>query len=235
MTLSAERAAWQRQFFPRLRVAWWPKSIGLTAFMTLFFIGYFAVLNHPIFPVRLMPTTALDHWIPFFPHALVLYISLWVYVPMPAMLMTEWRDMKVYCWSVGILCVLGLAIFLLWPTAIPRPDIDWDQYPGFFFLKRVDAAGNACPSLHVTFAVLTAFWADYVFRQMRGEAEAFAKKPLGAFHWTTTVNWLWCIGIVWSTIAIRQHVAVDALAGAALGVIGAWIPLRYLRQFEMTA
>ncbi len=35
-----------------------------------------------------------------------------------------------------------------------------------------------------------------------------------------------CIGIVYSTIATRQHVAVDALAGLLLGMLAAYWSLR---------
>ena len=40
-------------------------------------------------------------------------------------------------------------------------------------------------------------------------------------------NWAWCIGIVYSTLATLQHVAVDVLAGLALGVVAAYLSLRY--------
>jgi membrane-associated phospholipid phosphatase len=35
-------------------------------------------------------------------------------------------------------------------------------------------------------------------------------------------NLAWCLGIAWSTLAIRQHVALDVIAGAALGALGAY-------------
>ena len=35
------------------------------------------------------------------------------------------------------------------------------------------------------------------------------------------INGGWCAGIVYSTLAVRQHVAVDVLAGLALGVLAA--------------
>jgi membrane-associated phospholipid phosphatase len=42
-------------------------------------------------------------------------------------------------------------------------------------------------------------------------------------------NWLWCLGILYSTVAIRQHVALDVLAGAGLGAAVAVVHLRWLR------
>jgi membrane-associated phospholipid phosphatase len=33
------------------------------------------------------------------------------------------------------------------------------------------------------------------------------------------LNWIWCLGILYSTVATRQHVFLDVLAGAALGAV----------------
>ena len=46
----------------------------------IFFLGYFHTLRHPVYPVFQMPLTALDHLIPFQPHAMLAYVSLWLYV-----------------------------------------------------------------------------------------------------------------------------------------------------------
>ncbi len=70
-----------------------------------------------------------------------------------------------------------------------------------------DASGNACPSLHVAFAVFTAVWFGHLLRQMKAGGLA------------RSLNWLWCAGILYSTIATRQHVALDVLAGAVLGAV----------------
>ena len=51
-----------------------------TSVIALFFIPYFQVLRHPAYPLTVMPLTALDRLIPFQPHALFAYVSLWVYV-----------------------------------------------------------------------------------------------------------------------------------------------------------
>jgi membrane-associated phospholipid phosphatase len=38
---------------------------------------------------------------------------------------------------------------------------------------------------------------------------------------------VWCIGVVYSALATRQHVAVDVLAGLALGALAAWLSWRH--------
>jgi len=37
--------------------------------------------------------------------------------------------------------------------------------------------------------------------------------------WLLGLNWAWCAGILYSTVATRQHVVLDVLAGAVLGAL----------------
>jgi membrane-associated phospholipid phosphatase len=191
--------------------------IGMILVMTFFFIAYFWVLKHPFLPVTTMPHTAVDRLISFRPEALPLYLSLWLYVSLAPALLIERREIISYALAAVGLSVIGLGTFLLWPTTVLWPDTDWSQHPTFAFLQSVDASGNACPSLHVAFAVFTAIWLNRLLQQMR------AGKIVGAF------NWLWCLGILYSTVAIRQHVMLDVLAGTGLGMVVAVLHLRWLR------
>ncbi len=199
-----------RALFAAARSHFWFKAVGITAFITVFFQGYFYVLNHPGGPVAVMPLTAVDRAVGIHPLALPIYISLWVYVSLPPGLMTEVRDMVRYAAWVAAWCALGLGIFYVWPTMVPHADIDWAQYPGMAFLKRADGTGNACPSLHVAAAVFSAFWLHWRLRDFG--------IGLGA----RLANAVWCLAILYSTLATRQHVALDVAAGALLGVGFAW-------------
>ena len=215
----APGAGWLHQAWVR-GLKWWPaKVMGTTLGMTLFFFAYFWVLHHPVFPVTTMPLTAVDRLIGFRPEALPLYLSLWFYVSLAPALLINRRELVSYGLAAIALSVIGLGIFLFWPTAVPRPDVDWSQHPAFAFLKSVDASGNACPSLHVAFAVFTAVWLRRILRQM------------GAGRVVRALNWLWCLGILYSTVAIRQHVALDVLTGIVLGATVAVVHLRLLRAF----
>ncbi|MGC4060289.1 MAG: phosphatase PAP2 family protein [Aquabacterium sp.] len=91
------------------------------------------------------------------------------------------------------------------------PDIDWALYPGAAMLKGVDAAGNACPSLHVATAVFSALWLEW----------SVPRTPKSRiFRWC---NLAWCAGIAYSTLATKQHVAVDVACGALLGGVMAML------------
>jgi membrane-associated phospholipid phosphatase len=197
---------------------WWPAKVtGVTLGMTSFFAAYFWALHHPFSPVTTMPLTAVDRMIRFQPEAVPLYFSLWFYVTLVPALLVDRRELVSYALAAVGISVIGLGIFLLWPTTVFWSDADWSQHPAFAFLQSVDASGNACPSLHVAFAVFTAIWLGRLLRQTG------AGRGVGAF------NWLWCLGILYSTVAIRQHVVLDVLAGAGLGAVVAMVHLRWLR------
>lgn len=200
----------------RLGYLWVGKMLGTTLGMTGFFIAYFWILRHPVTEVTVMPLTFVDHWIPFQPFTLPLYLSLWVYVSLAPALLVDRRELISYGIAALAISVIGLGIFHLWPTTIPVPDINWAEYPSVSFLKALDATGNACPSLHVAFAAFTAIWFHRILGQMRTGR---------GWRW---FNWLWCLGIVYSTIAVRQHVSLDVLAGIVLGAGAGVVHIRLL-------
>lgn len=191
------------------------KFLGISGFMWLFFLGYFHTLRHPVYPVLEMPLTVLDSLIPFQPQALFAYVSLWLYVGIAPGLLLSLRELVVYGLWVAALCLAGLACFYFWPTAVPPRTVDVTGMPGFALLQGVDAAGNACPSLHVATAIFTAIWIERLLRIVQAPA---------ALRW---LNGAWFAAIAYSTVAIGQHVVLDVLGGAALGALFAAAAIRW--------
>ena len=209
------KATWSADIWFRIRRHFMLKLLGTTACTWLFFIGYFHVLRFPVYPVTLMPLTALDHVIPFEPLALFPYLTLWFYLGVAPGLQRTFIELVVYAGWLGAMCLMGLVCFYFWPTAVPPLLLDVSGFTGFAMLQGVDSAGNACPSLHVAVAVFTAIRLEGVLRQ--------TGTPVG---WRL-LNLVWFLAIVWSTLAIKQHVALDALAGALLGLLFAWVSLQW--------
>lgn len=212
--MTSLKTPWYGQIAAVIPMQIYLKSIGTTLFIGLFFGAYFYLLKTPSYPTTVMPFTFLDRLIGFQPLALPMYLSLWVYVSLPPALLATRRELYGYGMAMAGTCLAGLIVFYLWPTAVPAAHIDWALYPDVDFLKSMDASGNACPSLHVATAVFSGIWLHHLLRRF------------GAPPWILIFNWTWCIGIVYSTLATRQHVAVDVLAGLALGVLGAYLSLR---------
>jgi membrane-associated phospholipid phosphatase len=189
--------------------------LGTTVVTWSFFLGYFYVLRNPVHPVFEMPLTAFDRWIGFQPEALFIYLSLWLYIGVGPGLQRGFWELVVYGLWLAAMSVTGLVLFYLWPTAVPPLGFDASGYPGFAMLQGVDAAGNACPSLHVATAMFTVIRIEQVLRDA------------GAPRWLRMTNLLWFVAIAWSTLAVKQHVVLDALAGAALGMAFALPSMRW--------
>ena len=214
MTPAAPRPRWTHEIALRMRRHFALKFIGTSLWTWAFFIGYFHLLRHPVHPVFVMPLTALDALVPFQPETLYAYLSLWLYVGIAPGLQRNLRELLVYGAWAGALCATGLTLFYLWPTAVPKVPLAVGHVPGFQMLQGVDAAGNACPSMHVAIAMFSALWTEY---QLRG---------IGAPAGLRAFNGAWFLAISWSTLAIRQHVVLDVLGGALLGITFALPSLR---------
>ncbi len=209
-TTNPDASNWRSALWHRMRSLFWLKLSGVTAFVWLFFVAYFHLLRYPSAAVSEMPLTALDRWIAFEPLALGPYLSLWLYVGIAPGLMADLRGLLRYGLWAAALCITGLGLFYLWPTAVPLHI----QSGSIELLRGIDAAGNACPSLHVATATFSVIWIDQVLRSVRAPTALRA------------ANGLWFAAIVYSTLAIKQHVLLDVLAGLVLALPFAWLSLR---------
>lgn len=205
-----ENGTQQSDLFSTFMAFFWFKCLGTMGFIALFFGAYFYLLRNPASPITTIPITLVDRLIGFEPLALPVYFSLWLYVSLPLMLMRTRRQIVAFGVWIGGLCMFSLAIFYFFPNAVPPSHIDWAQYPGVAFLKDIDAAGNACPSLHVATAVFSGFWMHSLLPKVRLDRRA------------RLISALWCIAIAYSAMATKQHVAIDVVAGGALGALFAW-------------
>lgn len=212
------RPAWFRQLAARFVVLWPLKAVATMLFMVLFFWAYFAILRQPLSPPATMPRLAVDAWIPFTPAAFPVYAALWVYVSLPPAFIGGLRPLLWFGAWMSALCLFCLGIFWLLPTAVPPAGIDWTNYPDLAMIKGIDAAGNACPSLHVASAVFAALWLERIARSVAAPA---------GLRWG---NGLLCLAILWSTVATRQHVVLDVVAGVAVGLAFALPALRQVTR-----
>jgi membrane-associated phospholipid phosphatase len=206
---------WRQDVWCHMRRYFLLKFVGISSVTWFFFIGYFYLLRYPAYAVTVMPLTVLDDWIAFQPSTLVAYFSLWVYVGFAPGLLWGFRELLVYgLWAVG-LCLAGLTFFYFWPTEVPAMMQPPSDFPGFSLLQGVDAAGNACPSMHVAMAIFSAICLHDVLRRLC--------VPRG---WQL-FNGAWFLAIAYSTLALKQHVVIDVVLGMLLGLIFALAALRW--------
>ena len=202
---------WQRQLAQRMATLWGLKMVGTAVCIAGFFPLYFWILRQSEARAATVPLTFVDGWFSLHDWALPLYATLWLYLSLPPAFCKDWAELRRYTIVAGAMTAIALAVFLAFPTATPAPAVEWAQYPTLAFLKSVDAAGNACPSLHAAFVALTAVMLS---RQLRA---------VGAPHGLRAANGLWALAILWSTLATGQHVLLDLLGGLLLSLAALWL------------
>jgi membrane-associated phospholipid phosphatase len=208
------------QLRSRFRRLWLLKAVGTTLFMTIFFSGYFYLLKNPAYLPIDTPITAIDRQLPYQPWAWGLYASLWLYTSLPVAIQPNLGSLLYYGVSTFLLCATGLAIFYFFPTIIPESFLATYRGAQIRMLEGIDAAGNAMPSLHVASAIFSMLW----LRQQLIDIQA---PP-----WVNRFNYVWCAGIIYSTLATKQHVLTDVLSGAVFGLAFALLSLYGSRQLS---
>ena len=210
---STPASGWQREIVRRVTSDSLLKGGSTVIGIALFFAAYFWVLRNPLGDVTTMPVLALDRWLDFEFAAMPLYLSLWVYLSLGPALLPDRRALLRYGVACLFVATVGLTLFLFWPTKVPPLSAalaaEVANHAGMTMLRGVDMSGNACPSLHVAFAV---FAAAGLARELHA---------IGAPTWVRALSTLWCAGIVYSTLATRQHVVLDVLGGTLLGAFAA--------------
>jgi membrane-associated phospholipid phosphatase len=202
---SPSSTRWLRALWLRCKTLWPMKLVGNTVATLGFFPLYFWIMKNAG-QAWVLPLTAFDRLIAFWPALLPVYLSLWGYIALPVLLAKDKRELWSFSFGCAAMTALALVVFWFMPTAIPNFTIDAVPGSSLAFLKTVDSAGNAFPSLHVSFSVFTCI---VLARQLR---------EVGAPAWLRIFNVAWAVGIVYSTMAVRQHVLMDVLGGLALGL-----------------
>ena len=214
--------SWYVELFSRFIKLWFLKAAGTTLFMALFFYIYFELLHHPRAVVTKMPATWMDDWVVFWPPAFYVYVSLWLYTALAPALQPNFARLVVYGLGIGAVCAAGLLIFWIFPTAVPfDTSAPWLQDSTTSVLRKIDLSGNAFPSLHVATAIFTGTSLHAIFRETHCPRAVLL------------LNWVWCALIVYSTLAIKQHVLWDVLSGVLLGAIFGAVYLRIEKRFSV--
>ncbi len=189
----------------RLRIYLGPKLLLAVVLNLWVCVPYYTLQRLVFFPVTPMAETTLDRALPFVPGAAWVYVSLFVALPVPPLLLTDRRDLGRYCAGLVLVSVISDFFFLCTPTGVARPPGQaWDV--AYRLVLATDVPLNACPSLHASLAVFTALWCDRL-------AGSFAHPR----RWRMAA-WSWTVAVLLSTLLTRQHVLLDLVAGAALAL-----------------
>ncbi len=167
-------------------------------------IPYVGLQYIAIREIYIVPPMAADRWISLQPLAIYPYLSWYGLMLLTHFTCCEDPCFKRWWFGAGLIGILSSLVFLLWPTGIERSIAPSSALHAW--LISIDQPRNALPSLHASLAV----YAGLIFSSsLPNNKRAVASRA---------TLWLWILLILWSTIAIRQHVFADILCGALLGL-----------------
>ena len=180
-------------------------KLGLLVILyPLVFLPYFFLQRHHFFPATTMSFGWFDRLIPFSDQAVWPYFSIYLLLPVGPFFMDRRYQLLRYAAGVVLLSLIADLIFLCWPTSCPRPHVAGVNTV-YGLLIAADSSFNAFPSLHAAFAVYSALCAGLVLRE------------LGSHRVWRLGIWFWAFLILYATLATRQHVVVDVIAGSVIG------------------
>jgi len=178
-------------------------TFGMLAGLAIFFL-----LERGVTP-RYVLATAIDARIPFIAWSWFVYVAFFPFVVALAAYARP-SAFAAFREAVLIAFVLGVVCFLLFPEAVPRPDI---AEIGNAFVRRrlarmwqLDLAANGFPSLHVAVTCLAC--------RMLADRRRIVAAAIG-------------LVICASTLTLKQHTVADVLGGVALATVSAlWVERR---------
>jgi hypothetical protein len=130
----------------------WRNAVAVVPIAILQPTIYFTLNHFPLRPSRLLPLTALDAWVPFWPWTVWPYLAL---IAAPAVLAMFVRSRAVFDRAlIAYVSAMGAAfvVFALWPTHFPRAELadkaGWHA-PVYRLLRQVDTEQCCFPSAHL--------------------------------------------------------------------------------------
>lgn len=184
----------------RVAIEWRMKTAISVVLPIYFCVLYFGIQRLPMLEPRSLAPTVADDLIAFEPRWTAVYQSLYLFLPLP-WLCTSAAELRRYISGFFAVTAVAFLCFVLFPVEGPRPATALDDAL-YKLVVTYDRNVNTVPSLHVALTVYTLLLAFRIARS--GAARLFA----------TT----WALLIVFSTMAIKQHWAVDVAAGVALAI-----------------
>lgn len=180
---------------------WLGLAVGICA-------PYFTLQQVQLFPLRTLPVTTLDHAIAFAPGWIWAYLSIAVLVPLAPALAVSRTALARYAVGLGLLCLPSFVAFALFPVEGPRPPLAAD-HPVYRLIVSVDRPTNSLPSLHAGLVVYSLLFGLRVLR------DALRPRALAA---ASIAGCAWALLILYSTLATKQHWALDLPPGVALAL-----------------
>lgn len=199
-----------REFFLREGAAGWRLKLALFA-LAGFWIGlsYYVPQLIDSGERHVMVPFAWERGIPFQPWWTLVYQSIFVVLPAFYLLLEKRRDVLALAFGLMGTALIDGILFTLFPTFIVRPELP-DGVDGFLYqwlIVKLDGPVNLIPSQHAAMAMIA----------------CMAGFRLPRYPWLKPASVLWLGLLLYSTLAVKQHVAFDLLPGCVVGALTFWL------------
>ncbi len=195
-------------------------SVGMVALMALV-PAYIFIAQRVSFGVLHRPELALDRVLPLTPVWALIYGALYLFlIVLPVFVVREPEHIRRTFAAYLAVWLTAYAIFLLYPTAAPRPhNVAGDGFTawGLRFLYEADPPYNCFPSIHVAHSFVSALTC-YAVRRRVGVVATVAAALVAL-----------------STLLTKQHYVVDVVAGVCLALVAWGVFLRGYRAERIPA
>lgn len=170
----------------------------------------YLVINHnPVRIPRTLVQGVVDHWLGLRAWTIWPYWALLLLAPAFALAIRRTALLRATLSAYIVAFALNCAIWLAWPTRLPRTarftDLDPLTDAAWSLLLALDADTNCFPSGHVTLPVVIC--AGFCVQHPRLASAAI----------------LAVAALVPSIVTTGQHYAIDALAGLMTAIVGLWV------------
>jgi membrane-associated phospholipid phosphatase len=164
--------------------------------------------------------TALDRAIPFVPEMVVFYVYMFYPLVILTMLyfaFVEYRKGYALGWALVTINAVAVAIYAVFPVSTfwYRQDLLAHPIVGNFWATQVynvfagDTSFNCFPSLHAAVSTICFYtWFQYA-----------KVKPSKATKAAAVAALVIAVGVILSTLFIKQHYIADEIAGVALALV----------------
>ena len=183
-------------------------KIKYTIFISIFFVVFYKGAEFYTYTVDNVPSYFID-WernIPFLPIFMLPYMTSQVFFLATIFLEKNESNLKLLIKRAAFLIAVSTALFVIFPMKFyfPKPEVDNQILKSFFYiLGKIDSSFNQCPSLHVSFAFLSA---EVYCREVKSK---FLKSFFG----------IWGLLLAISVLFVYQHHFIDFVGGTLIFLI----------------
>ena len=183
-------------------------KIKCTIFISIFFVIFYKGAEFYTYTVDNVPSYFME-WernIPFLPIFMLPYMTSAPFFLITIFLEKNENSLKLLMKRAIFLTVVSTFIFVIFPMKFyfPKPEVDNQILKSFFYiLGKIDSSFNQCPSLHVSFAFLSA---EVYCREVKSK---FLKSFFG----------IWGLLLAISVLFVYQHHFIDFVGGTLIFLI----------------